>query len=212
MGGCVGRSDSQNAGSDSKETGTLSVKSISNGIKKHPEFAAVHVGMNFYCLDEFQSKYTAEPMARWRAAVIREIDHSLVRILVHFDGWKDRHDIWLKLKEDIYRICPEEVLTEDQMKDGAPLDDVQHQVSRYYLAHGTIPPKYYQLINRDSLMSQKSHQGTQHYKLGQKVTNSINVIPSNTLCHAIMHNRLMFVTFTSPKIRTALCINGARLK
>lgn len=172
MGGCVSSSSNDGHSNQPQSVGGNGKSGVTttatDSLEAHPQFAAVKVGMKFYCLDEFTSKYTAEPMARWRAAGIKEINPHLMKILVHFDGWKDRHDIWLKLKEDQYRICPEEVLTEEQMKDGASLDEVQYKVCSYFLKHGRIPTKYAQSTNRDSLMS-ISHEGSQLFKLGQKV-------------------------------------------
>ena len=175
MGGCTSK----------KETITIKSRPISvnggdgdkRGLKivdtdtldKFPEYKAVKVGMTFYCLDQFTSKYTSEPMARWRAAGVKEIDPAHCRVLIHFEGWKDRHDIWLKLREDTHRICPEEVLTEEQLYDGIPLDQTQYKVTCYFLAHGTFPPKYARTgTERDSMVSVTS-QGTRTYKLGDKV-------------------------------------------
>eukprot|EP00602_Paraphysomonas_sp_CaronLab_P005141 CAMPEP_0185036112 /NCGR_PEP_ID=MMETSP1103-20130426/28577_1 /TAXON_ID=36769 /ORGANISM="Paraphysomonas bandaiensis, Strain Caron Lab Isolate" /LENGTH=453 /DNA_ID=CAMNT_0027573509 /DNA_START=410 /DNA_END=1771 /DNA_ORIENTATION=- len=67
------------------------------------------------------------------------MDHTTLLAHIHFEGWKDKYDINLDLKSELYRLAPGEILTDKQKTDGESLDVVQYRAVTSYAAVGRIP-------------------------------------------------------------------------
>lgn len=101
-------------------------------------YSGIKNGMAIMCLDIFNSKYTGEKMARWRAASISEFNHETLQVLIHFEGWKDKHDIILKLPEDLGRLAPAEILNDQEKLEGHFLNESQYDATEVYLKTGLL--------------------------------------------------------------------------
>mmetsp|Transcript_22360 Transcript_22360/g.37888 ORF Transcript_22360/g.37888 Transcript_22360/m.37888 type:complete len:527 (+) Transcript_22360:105-1685(+) len=88
-------------------------------------FVGFYDNLNLLCLDQFVSRYTGEMMHRWRPATITYMERDTGQVKVHYDGWKEKHDVWLNLKVDIRRFSFIEMLSEEQIKSGAALSEEQ---------------------------------------------------------------------------------------
>lgn len=101
-------------------------------------FSGIKDGMAIMCLDIFNSKYTGEKMARWRAATIKEFNHESLQVLIHFEGWKDKHNIILQLPDDLGRLAPAEILTDQEKLEGHFLNESQYDATEVYLKTGLL--------------------------------------------------------------------------
>lgn len=105
---------------------------------RRKKFEALSIGTTIYCLDKFNSKFNGEPMARWRLATISATREETSEYLVHFDGWKEKHDIWLTLPIDMNRLAPSQILSDDQKTTGLPLSVSQLDIVYRYLESGVV--------------------------------------------------------------------------
>ena len=61
-------------------------------------------GKNIDVLDIFKSKKTMKDKRQWRRAVIVDIEDDSIE--VHFEGWQDKYNVWINVKEERERIAP----------------------------------------------------------------------------------------------------------
>jgi hypothetical protein len=101
-------------------------------------YAGIKIGMAIFCLDIFNSKYTGEKMARWRAASICGFDPKTLRLQIHFEGWKDKHDIFLQLPDDLARLAPGEILNDHEKFEGHLLSESQYEATELYFKTGCL--------------------------------------------------------------------------
>ena len=101
-------------------------------------FDGIFLDMGIFCLDVFDSKYTGEKMGRWRAACIKGYNPDTLKVHIHFEGWKDKHDLILSLPDDLGRLAPSEILTDQQKLDGDLLTESQYEATQIYLQTGHL--------------------------------------------------------------------------
>ena len=104
-------------------------------------YAGITIGMPILCLDIFHSKYTGERMARWRAAMIRDFHSESLQVHIHFNGWKDKHDIFLHLPDDLGRLAATEILNDQEKLEGQLLNEIQYHATEIYLKTGFLEYK-----------------------------------------------------------------------
>jgi hypothetical protein len=109
---------------------------------KSDMYDGIRNGMAIFCLDVFHSKYTGERMARWRAATIREFNPETLQVLIHFEGWKDKHDIILHFPDDIGRLAPADILNDQEKLEGQLLNESQYEATQIYLKTGLLQFEY----------------------------------------------------------------------
>lgn len=119
-------------------------------------FKALTVNQTLMCLDEFNSKYTGELLRRWREATIQEIISSTV-VRIRFVGWSDKHDIQLNLDHEWIRLAPLDILSDEQIFQGLPLDKTQCEITYEYLTSGTLP-NYENLLDAEEEITYEAGQ------------------------------------------------------
>jgi hypothetical protein len=165
-------------------------------------YAGIQNGMPILCLDIFHSKYTGERMARWRAATIREFHPETLQVLIHFEGWKDKHDIILSFPDDIGRLAPAEILNDQEKLEGQLLNEMQYEATEIYLKTGLLQFE-------DTVLEQEEVlEPPSVYFPGQLVSHleSMLVIIFFFCC------RLMSKIFTNQRINQTSFTNGVLVK
>eukprot|EP01041_Mallomonas_annulata_P007712 gene7712-15781_t len=160
---------SQKIGKNTESDPTLSdqnIESVSDRTKPQlRQFKFPVINDHILCKDQFVSKFTGEIMCRWRDATISDIFPPEI-VQVHFNGWTEKHDIRLDLQSEWDRLAPLDLLSEQQILEGSPLDTYQLEVVYSYLLTGTLPSIESEDI--DNEQSTPSNKMSTFY-LGQKV-------------------------------------------
>jgi hypothetical protein len=104
---------------------------------KVKRFQGVYVGLQLYCLDVFESKYTGETLRKWREAKVRVFDgyDKTSKVCIRFVGWSENCDKWFDLnkEDDLVRLAPMDLLSAEQIELGEDLDGYQIQVAYEFL-------------------------------------------------------------------------------
>ena len=127
------------------------------------EFHGLKINDKFLCQDCLQSNTSGNLLYRWCKATITSIDSY--RIGIHFDGRDNRYDIYLDLENEWTRIAPYDLISEEQIMGGYPLDDNQKKIVIDYVRTGKI-----------DITDFRNHS---KYSIGQKVRSiitSINIL------------------------------------
>jgi hypothetical protein len=211
----MGCRSSNNRGSDINEIGSVETnskvidiipkKSETGNATVPPEekvlYSGIRNGMAIICLDIFNSKYTGEKMARWRAAIIRDFDPKTLRLQIHFEGWKDKHDIFLQLPDDLARIAPSEILNDQEKFEGHILSESQYEATELYFKTGFLQ------LEETIQEPEELPAPTDSYYIGQLVSRSSRL----TLTRSPL-DRSMLKMFTNRRISRMLFINGAQAR
>jgi hypothetical protein len=104
-------------------------------------FVGIKDGCTLYCRDQYRSQFNQDIMYKWREATVNYLSDD-GDILIHFLGWNTKFDIRLNLNTDTDRLCPEGILSDEEIKRGIPLSDAQYAAASTYFLIGAFPQDF----------------------------------------------------------------------